>query len=243
MYKWPKVDRDHSHCHGCNVVFRNAQLTYGFCAECVVEENKNNRAVKNRAEAKAVAKASTQFLAAMRDQGKTGASMPRILGRFIERCGGEEGLADKMYTQFEIAMGEPGEDGEPSEGASLSLRKDWFDLINRHTAKTDENKSLDVGSLEEADLEAILSNLALKALQEDASIRSAVIAQAVFNEDQRREMFNACLRADPKLVTEILESNGRIIDSVATEKNDDQGYIEVEDEDDSYDPSEDEYKD
>lgn len=242
MYKWPKVDRDHSHCHGCNVVFRNAQLTYGFCTECAVNENVNNRAIKTRAENKAVAKASTQFLAAMKDQGKTGASMPRILGRFIERCGGEEGLADIMGEQFDLAMGKPGPDGEPTEGGSLSLRKDWFDLLLRHQSKTDEHKTLDVGSLEEADLEAILSSLALKALQEDPTIRSAVIAQAVFVEEQRREMFLACIKADPKLVVEILESNGRIID--AERKNGDEGNIDVEEEiDDDYDPSEDEYKD
>lgn len=206
-----------------------------------MEHNETARAVTVRAESRVKTRAATKLLAALKDKGKDGQSMPMVMSAFFSEIGGHDEFGKLMHTEFKKAMGvglsvEEKEFYEPS----LSLRKDWFDLVARHAKAADSDKSLDVGSLDEADLESILSSIALKAFQEDISLQTAVIAQAIFNRETRRKVFNACIQADPSLATEILENGGRIIDaeSVEIEK------LEMENNtgDSDYDPTEEEYK-
>jgi hypothetical protein len=240
---WPKVDDWHSHCSMCGFVFRNPELTRGLCKDCIVEHNEKANAVSIRAESRIKTRAATKLLAALKDKGKDGQSMPMVMSAFFQEIGGHDEFGKLMHTEFKKAMGhglsvEEKEFYEPS----LSLRKDWFDLVARHAKAADSDKQLDVGALDEADLESILSSIALRAFQEDLSLQTAVIAQAVFNQETRRTVFEACLKADPSLVTEILENGGLIIDAESSEveklplEN-----KEVEGED--YDPAADEYKD
>jgi hypothetical protein len=240
---WPKVDAVHSHCEQCGFVFRNIELTKGLCVDCIAEANQVNHDVTIRAEGRVRARAATKLLAALKDKGKDGQSMPMVMSAFFSEVGGHEAFAKLMTQEFKKALGE-GLSLEEQEfyEPSLNLRKDWFDLIARHAKAADSDKQLDVGSLDEADLESILANIALKAFQEDESLQTAVIAQAVFNKETRRKVWQACIQADPSLVTEILENGGMIIDAVAAEKEK-LPFENKEQEEDDYNPEDEEYKD
>jgi len=238
---WPKVDKQHSHCMTCGFVFRNAELTSGLCRDCIMDHNDQAKGIITRSESRVRTRAATKLLAALKDKGKDGQAMPMVMSSFFAEVGGHEGFAKLMHEEFQKALGnglsiEEKEFYEPS----LNLRKDWFDLISRHAKAADADKQLDVGSLDEADLESILANIALKAFSEDPALQTAVIAQAVSDRGIRRKVFLACIKADPSLVTEILEKGGVIIDAE---------YSEIEKfpeenntgEDTEYDPKADEY--
>lgn len=240
---WPKVDDYHSHCEHCGFVFRNSELNFGLCKDCIVEHNNTAANVTVRAESRIKTRAATKLLSALKDKGKDGQSMPMVMSAFFSEVGGHEEFAKIMHSEFKKAMGEglslaEQEFYEPS----LHLRKDWFDLIARHAKAADADKQLDVGSLDESDLESILSSIALKAFHEDASIQTAVIAQAVCDPAVRRRVFQACIQAEPKLATEILENGGLIIDSTSSpiEKFENEN---KEGESEEWDPASEEFRD
>jgi hypothetical protein len=216
----------------------------GFCGECLVAEKSENKAIASRSESKAVTKAATKLLSELKNKGKDGQVMPVVMSTFFSELGGAESVAKIMAQEFNKTLGiglSP--DEEEVYTPNFYLRKDWIDLISRVQSKADVDKQLSVGDLEEADLEAILTNVSLKAFRDDPTLQSAVIAQAVSNADLRRKIFEACIRADSSLVTEILETGGKIIDAVAvseTTKSDFQN--KTVSEHDSYDPAADEYK-
>lgn len=241
---WPRVDNEHSHCEQCNFVYRNIELTNGFCEDCIAELNQVSHDVTVRAESRVRARAATKLLSALKDKGKDGQSMPVVMSAFFSEIGGHEQFAKIMTQEFKKALGE-GLSLEEQEfyEPSLHLRKDWFDLIARHAKAADSDKQLDVGSLDEADLESILANIALKAFQEDESLQTAVIAQAVFDPDMRRKVWKACMEADPSLVTEILENGGMIVDGIVAGNKEKLSLENNLQEEDDYDPSDDEYKD
>lgn len=243
---WPRVDKQHSHCYRCNGVFRDAQLKSGFCAECLVAEQKENVSIAARSESKVVTKAATKLLSSLKEKGKDGQVMPVVMNRFFSALGGPEAYADLMATDFQKARGiglTPAE--EETYTPSMNLVKDWYDLIARVQKQADTDKQLDVGSLEESDLEAILSNVALKAFNDDPSLQLAVISQATSNAAIRRQIFEACIRADSSLVTEILQKGGMILDAISVSEKSEPENKAVEEEIEEvfhYDPSEDEYR-
>ncbi len=239
---WPRVDSQHSHCYRCNVVFRDAQLKSGFCAECLVTEKEENTSIAARSNSKLVSKASAKLLSSLREKGKDGQVMPILMNAFFSKLGGTEAVGDIMAEEFLKTLGR-GLSPEEAEvySPNFNLRKDWFDLMARHQSKVDTDKQLDVGSLEESDLESILANIALKAFREDSSLQMAVITQAMSDADLRKQIFYACLRADRSLVNEILQNGGQILDAVAFSEKTPPENIKVEEE--SYNPHDDEYRD
>ena len=205
-------------------------------------EQEENRKIASRAESKVVTKAATKLLSSLKEKGKDGQVMPVVMNEFFNALGGTEKFAQRMATEFEKAHGIGlSEDEQEVYVPSHSLRMQWFDLVARVQKQVDSDRSLDVGSLEESDLEAILSNVALKAFNEDASLQIAVISQAVSNAVIRRQIFEACIQADSTLVTEILQKGGMILDAVSVSSKSSTENITAEEED-NYDPSADEYK-
>lgn len=244
---WPRADKHHSHCYRCNIVFRDAQLKSGFCGDCLVQEQQENRKIASRSESKVVTKAATKLLSSLKEKGKDGQVMPVLMSTFFTELGGADEVAKIMAKEFKKTLGEGLNEAEEEVYApNFNLRKDWFDLIARVQSKADVDKQLDVGSLEESDLEAILSNVALKAFNEDSSLQLAVITQAISNAELRRQIFEACIRADSSLATEILQKGGQILDAVSFSKKPELENITAEEdqgaEEDSYDPAADEYR-
>lgn len=238
---WPRVDKQHSHCYRCNTVFRDAQLKSGFCAECLVAEKEENTSITARSNSKVVTKAATKLLSSLKEKGKDGQVMPVVMNRFFSALGGPEAYADLMATDFQKARGiglTPTE--EETYIPSMSLIKDWYDLVARVQKQADSDKQLDVGSLEESDLESILTNVALKAVKEDASLQMAIVTQALADADTRKRIFYACLKADGSLVNEILQSGGRVVDAVSFSTKSESENITTEE--DFYDPHQDEYR-
>lgn len=239
---WPRADKHHSHCYRCNIVFRDAQLKSGFCGDCLVQEQQENRKIASRSESKVVTKAATKLLSSLKEKGKDGQVMPVVMNEFFNALGGTEKFAQRMAEEFEKAHGIGlNEDEQEVYVPSHQLRLHWFDLISRVQKQVDTDRSLDVGSLEESDLEAILSNVALKAFNEDSSLQLAVISQAVSNAELRRQIFEACIRADSSLVTEILQKGGQILDAVSFSTKPEPENITAEEED-NYNPADDEYR-
>lgn len=238
---WPRVDKYHSHCHRCNVVFRDAQLTNGYCSECIMAEKEDNVSIANRSENKVATKAATKLLSSLKEKGKDGQVMPVLMNAFFNRLGGVEAVGDIMGDEFLKTLGKglSPDEAEVYE-PNFNLRMHWFDVMARHQSKVDSDKQLDVGSLEESDLEAILTNVALKSFRDDPSLQLAVITQAVSDADIRRQIFDACIRADGSLVTEILQSGGKIVDAISVETKSETKNIAVEE--DHYDPTQDEYR-
>lgn len=202
--------------------------------------------MENKAIGKAT-KASAQFLSAMRAQGKEGKAMPQIFETFWDSVGGKDAFGRMMSEEFHKVHGiglSPAEAEEWSPSPKLKLQ--WYELIARHAAKNDESQSLDIGSLEEADLESILADVAHKAMTSDADIRRAALLTAIEEDDEfRKEAFRRICKEDQGLVNELLAENGLItleqpkqVDAQA--EDDDSPVFESEEE---YDPTDDEYKD
>jgi hypothetical protein len=108
----------------------------------------------------------------------------------------------------------------------------------RHIDRADANKSLDVGALEEADLENILIGVGTKAVLEDANIRKAVVLASMESKSFRRMLFKEIVAQDKELVDLILREGGIL--TLEAEEPDDDTMSPVED---NYDPSQDEFND
>ena len=239
-FKFPRIDKEHSHCLECGGVFRDVALFRGMCSSCAEDMNESSKVKVAQAGTKAIAKASTQFLAAMQAQGKTGADMPQVMSAFWKKIGGQEAYGEILGEQFQNAMGIGiTEEEYMAGGFNAKLAKDFLELTMRHIDRADANKSLDVGSLEEADLENILIGVGTKAVLEDPSIRKAVVRAALEEKTFRRRIFREILAQDKELLEQVLRDGG-----ILTLEADD-----VIEEDDTvsppedYDPSADEYRD
>lgn len=247
LENWQRIDDKHSHCKHCGDAFRNVQLTRGVCDQCLPAVATASKRIVSNAENRTVSKAtkaSAQFMSAMQAQGKSGASMPKVFERFWQEIGGEGEFGRLMYLEFQKARGEGlSPDEMETWEPSPKLKLQWFELIARHISKNDEGKTLDIGALEESDLESILADLAEKALRTDASIRqTALLACIRDSKSFRRQAFRECLKEDPSLADEVLGEYGiRTVDGkVKSEKFlDDNKSIEDDDLED-WDPTEDE---
>lgn len=205
-------------------------------------EKEENSSITARSNSKVVTKAATKLLSSLKEKGKDGQVMPVVMNRFFSALGGPEAYADLMATDFQKARGiglTPTE--EETYIPSMSLIKDWYDLVARVQKQADSDKQLDVGSLEESDLESILTNVALKAVKEDTSLQMAVITQAIANEVLRKQIFEACIRADSSLVNDILQAGGKLFDAPVLTKSEPEN-ITVEEDTEEYNPHADEYR-
>lgn len=239
---WPRVDKYHSHCHRCNIVFRDAQLTNGYCSECIMAEKEDNISIAKRSESKVVTKAATKLLSSLKEKGKDGQVMPVLMNTFFNELGGPDGVAKIMVEEFQKTRGinlspDEAEVYEPN----LTLRMHWIELISRIQGKVDVDKQLSVADLQEEDLESILSNIAIKVLLEDQAMQDVVISQAIADESVRKKLFYSCIRADSRLANEILSKGGLILEPSTTrpEEKSESKNIAVEED---YDPAANEYK-
>ncbi len=235
-FKYPRIDEHHSHCLTCGTAGRDISFSRGFCTECAIEMNESAEKTLTQASIVATGKASAQFLAAMQAQGKTGADMPQVMGSFWKKIGGQDKFGDIIGDQFLRATGQGiTEEEYMAGGFSAKLAKDWSELMMRHIDRADANKSLDIGALEEADLENILIGVGTKALLEDSSIRKAVVMAALQERTFRRLLFREIVAQDKQLLEEILRDGG-IMTLDAEEVSDN-----VSPETAGYDPSADEF--
>ncbi len=244
MESWQKIDDDHAHCAECSGVFRNAQLDEGLCSECLPMVHKKARKVAERSGERTTGramKASAQLLASISEQGKAGKSMPIVMNAFLQAMGGEAGYATRMAEEFKKAHGEGLSAGEMEtfEYSPATILK-WFELINRSVLATDSGKDMDIGSLEQSELEVIVARIARNAVLEDVELRRLALMNAI-DEDKEFRMvaFEAILKADPSLENAILAKNG-VITVDAVKKNPAISNKEVDDE---YEPPSDEWSD
>lgn len=213
MESWQKIDDEHAHCAECSGVFRIAQLNSGLCDECVPELAKKAEKILTRAAEKTTGraiKASAQLLASIKEQGKTGKAMPVVMDSFIKALGGEAAYGERFATEFKKAHGEglSAAEMETWEYSPHTVHK-WYELANRSLLSTDSGKDLDIGSLEESDLEAIVAGIGRKAVLEDRDIRRLALMNAIEQDAEfRRFAFNSILKADPELETDWLASHG-----------------------------------
>lgn len=241
MENWQRVDDEHSHCAQCSGVFRNIELDDGQCTDCLERSNRKHAAVIQRANAKTVSKAvkaSTQFLASMEQQGKSGKSMPLVFDSFWKELGGEEEYGARMAQEFLKAHGEGLTAAElESWSPSQKIKLQWYELVNRHVGRSDESKTLDIGSLEESDLEAILADLGRTAVIDDKEIRRLALLSAIERDPEFRKIaLEKILQEDPSLESAILEKHG--VTTIDAKKVEPKGNKRVED----YSPEDEEYR-
>lgn len=242
MEAWQKIDDSHSHCAECSGVYRTAQLDEGLCSDCSpVVKARANKVVARAGEktTNRAMKASAQLLASIREQGKTGKSMPMVMDTFLAEMGGEGGYAKRLATEFKKAHGEglSSAELETFEYSSATTLK-WFELINRSMLATDSGKDMDIGSLEESDLEAIVAKIARRAVLEDVELRRLALMNAIDSDKEFRMVaFEAIMKADPSLENGILAKNGVITVEAAKIKA-----AECNKEEDDYDPTKDEWQ-
>lgn len=183
-------------------------------------------------------KAAAQLLSTLQSQGKTGASMPVVIDTFFEGIGGQAAFGKLMTEDFRKVRGE-GLSPEELEHfkPSPKLVLQWYELISRHAGKVDENKSLDVSSLDEAALESILADLGRTQMQSDPSLRRSVLYTAIKEDKEfRRLAFEEAIKEDPSLVDELLRQNGIETLDGSVGKLESGNNVE-----EAYDPSKDEY--
>lgn len=186
--------------------------------------------------------AAAKLLSLIKAQGKTGARTEPILGKFFEALGGEEQYAEMMADDFKLARGE-GLSQEDLEawGYSPKLVAQWHEIIMRYTDRSDQNKTLSVDGLEEAELESILSGLGQRMVLEDKALQQTVVRACLSDAAFRQEVFYEIVRSDSKLVDKLLQSGGII---TLEEKKDPSATLSSQQEfDPDYDPSEDEIDD
>lgn len=242
MESWQKIDDSHAHCAECSGVFRTAQLDDGLCSECSPAMLAKAKKVVARAGEKTTGramKASAQLLASIKEQGKSGKSMPIVMDTFLRSMGGESGYAERLATEFKKAGGEGLSDYELEtfEYSSATVLK-WFELINRSMLATDSGKDMDIGSLEESDLEAIVAKIARRAVLEDVELRRLALLNAIDSDKEFRMVaFEAIVKADPSLEHAILARNGVITVEGSKITHDDDNK-----EEDEYDPTQDEWQ-
>lgn len=210
---WQRIDNEHSHCGQCSGVFRNAQLHSGLCSECSTSSIEQSEKVLSRSIDRTTAratKASVQLLAAIKAQGKTGKTMPMVMDAFIKGLGGEAAYGERILEDFNKARGEglSADELETYEYSSHTVLK-WYELINRSLLATDSGKDLDVGSLDEADLESVLAKIAKKHLLEDKDTRRLALMNAIEEDAEfRKAAFKAIIESDPEIETEWLAKMG-----------------------------------
>ncbi len=213
MESWQRIDDKHSHCGNCSGIFRNAQLHNGLCGECGGEAAEKEEKVLSRSTERThsrAMKASAQLLASIRAQGKTGKSMPVVMDAFIKGIGGEAAYGEAILRDFRRAQGEglSGAELETFEYSPNVVLK-WYELINRSLLATDSGKDLDVGSLEDSDLESILASLGRKHVLEDKDIRRLALMNAIEDDAEfRRTAFDLIIKHDPQIETEWLAKHG-----------------------------------
>lgn len=243
MESWQKIDEEHAHCSECSGVFRIAQLNDGMCDECVPEKIAKSEKVLARASERVTGravKASAQLLASIKEQGKTGKSMPVVMDAFIKALGGEAAYGERFAVEFKKAHGEglSAAEQETWEYHPNTVHK-WYELANRSLLSTDSGKDLDIGSLEESDLEAIVAGIGRKAVLEDRDIRRLALMNAIEQDAEfRKYAFDAILKADPVLETEWLASHG--VRTVPAKNFEEVANKEIEEE---YNPESEEYRD
>lgn len=168
--------------------------------------------------------------------------MPVVMDAFFRGIGGPDALGAILAEDFQKARGE----GLPPEMAedfdySPKLVMQYLDMIMRHSSKTDEGKQLDVSSLEQADLEALLVDIALAQLQHDHALRRTILYAAIKEDKEFRKLaFEESISEDPDLIDNLLRLNGiETVEGVAEKsKNVEAPIIDREE---SYSPEDDEY--
>jgi hypothetical protein len=241
MESWQKIDDEHAHCAECSAVYRIAQLNDGLCDDCVPEKQKKAEKILTRAAEKTTGramKASAQLLASIKDQGKTGKSMPVVMDSFIKALGGEAAFGERFATEFKKAHGEglSAAEMETWEYSPHTVHK-WYELANRSLLATDTGKDLDIGSLEESELESIVASIGRKAVLEDRDIRRLALMNAIESDAEfRKYAFESILKADPQLETEWLASHG--VRTIAAKNFEPVANKDIEDD---YNPESEEY--
>jgi hypothetical protein len=183
-------------------------------------------------------KASAQLLASIKDQGKTGKSMPVVMDSFIKALGGEAAFGERFATEFKKAHGEglSAAEMETWEYSPHTVHK-WYELANRSLLATDTGKDLDIGSLEESELESIVASIGRKAVLEDRDIRRLALMNAIESDAEfRKYAFESILKADPQLETEWLASHG--VRTIAAKNFEPVANKDIEDD---YNPESEEY--
>ncbi len=213
MEIWQKIDDEHSHCAECSGVFRTVQLNNGLCDECTPIVARQNEKVLSRSVERTTGravKASAQLLASIKEQGKTGKTMPVVMDSFIKALGGEAAYGERFAVEFKKAHGEGLSAAEQETWEyHPSIVHKWYELANRSLLSTDSGKDLDIGSLEESDLEAIVARIAQKAVLEDRDIRRLALMNAIEGDREfRRFALSSILKSDPQLEEEFLARNG-----------------------------------
>lgn len=213
MEDWQKIDDEHSHCAECSGVFRTVQLNDGVCDECTPMVSKKNEKVLSRSVERTTGravKASAQLLASIREQGKTGKTMPVVMDAFIKALGGEAAYGERFALEFKKAHGEGLSAAEQETWEyHPSIVHKWYELANRSLLSTDSGKDLDIGSLEESDLESIVARIAQKAVLEDRDIRRLALINAIEQDAEfRRFALHHIVKSDPQLEEEFLANLG-----------------------------------
>jgi len=210
---WPDIDKYTKHCLQCSGVFEKTDLTKGYCKGCTVsmneEANQSLKAAQSRVLAKG-ASASAKLLSALQENGKGGRSVPVILGAFWRELGGQDKFGMLMHDEFQKARGEGlTEEERDSFDYNPKLVKEWFEILLRHTDRDDQAKTLDIGALEEADLQSILVDVGCKAMMEDQEIRRAVMWTAISQDAEfRKQAFEEILRQDKTLLDKLIREGG-----------------------------------
>jgi hypothetical protein len=241
LEQWQRIDEHNSHCSQCGDAFRNIALNDGMCNVCHEAEAQRREKILARSEARILSKAtkaSARLLASLKEQGKSSASLPRIHDAFMRAVGGEDAFGERMGKEWLRAHGEGLTEDELDDWSpSDKIKLQWYELILRHTSKNDETKNLDIGSLDDADLESILVDVGKRAITEDSEIGRAVLLGALQSSPELRKLALAEIeREDPELINQLLARNG-----IATL---DQQNLPAPNKDESdYDPTEDEYED
>jgi hypothetical protein len=213
MKSWQIIDDTLAHCSKCGAVFTHVELYGGACKTCRKEINEEAKKKLETAKGRVLTKGATaaaKLISAMEQQGKTGQKAPQVLDHFFDEIGGTKKFASLMRTEFEKAhgIGVTEAEAEAWGPSAPRTRLQWYELMARMMDRTDANKTLDISSLQEAELEAILSDLGHKAVLEDKSIRQAAITAAIGDKAFRRELFLEIVRTDKGLADEFLSSGG-----------------------------------
>ncbi len=216
---WQRIDDEHSHCAECGGAFRNVQLSGGLCDDCVPEIAKKDEKVLARSSERTTGravKASAQLLASIKEQGKSGKTMPVAMDAFIRTIGGEAAYGERFAKEFMKAHGEglSSAEMETFEYSPTMVHK-WYELANRSLLATDSGKDLDIGSLEESELESVLARIAQKLVLDDKEIRRLSLMNAIDSDpDFRRAAFEMIIKSDPALEDEFFRKHGiRTVDA------------------------------
>lgn len=210
---WPEIDKYTQHCAQCSGVFEKTDLSRGLCSGCITDMNQEATSQLKAADRRVLARgtnAAAKLLSALHENGKGGRSVPTILEAFWREVGGQDKFGSLLAMEFQKARGE-GLTQEEIETFDFSpkLVKDWFELMLRHIDRDDQTKTIDIGALEEADLQSVLVDVGRRAILEDAEIRRAVMWTAIRDDKEFREQaFYEILRQDKELLDKLIREGG-----------------------------------